>query len=68
VKILEFLKEEAAFNFNTKDRWGRTPLSEAFEIKHPEVVGLFSESIPTDGLNMENLSIGDVDKKIDKAY
>jgi lysophospholipase len=53
VKILEFLKEEAAFNFNTKDRWGRTPLTEAFEIKHPEVLGLFSESIP-----MESLSIG----------
>lgn len=65
VKILEFLKEEAAFNFNTKDRWGRTPLKEAFEIKHPEVLGLFSESIP-----MESLSIGEANNEkphIEKA-
>lgn len=47
MKIIEFLKEEAAFNFNTKDRWGRTPLNEAFELKNPEVLQLFAESLPS---------------------
>lgn len=46
MKIIEFLKEEAAFNFNTKDRWGRTPLKEALELKNPEVLQLFAESMP----------------------
>ena len=40
---MEFLKNEVGFNFNIKDRWGKTPLDEAIRIGNEAVIKLLKE-------------------------
>ena len=42
--MIKFLKENTSYNFNTKDRWGKTPIDEAKELKDVEMLKVFGAS------------------------
>mmetsp|Transcript_32608 Transcript_32608/g.29465 ORF Transcript_32608/g.29465 Transcript_32608/m.29465 type:complete len:96 (-) Transcript_32608:179-466(-) len=43
-QMIKFLKENTSYNFNTKDRWGKTPIDEAKELKDVEMLKVFGAS------------------------
>ena len=44
IKVVEYLVNVAKVNTNVKDRWGRTPLSEATDNKYEDIMCIIQRS------------------------
>ena len=48
IEILKFLKTETKFDFDAKDRWKQTPLSEAVNMNYTDIIALLSNDTSED--------------------